>query len=66
MLAEIRTKLEEFGVSNFVVAFSDPDENLDKVSVFGSKYWRLGFAVDLEDETRRDLGDHPRGDSEPT
>ena len=55
LMDEIRDKLDKFGVCNYVIAFSDPDENMDKVSVFGSKYWRLGFGQDLVDETRRDL-----------
>lgn len=65
LLAEIREKLETFGVTNFVIAFSDPDDDMDKVGVFGSQYWRLGFAVDLEDETRRNLIPHQQEDSEP-
>lgn len=66
LLTEIREKLEAFGVSNFVVAFSDPDDNMEKVGVYGSLYWRLGFGQDLIDETRRCLAPNQGDDSEPT
>ncbi len=66
LLAEIRAKLEAFGAGNFVIAFSDPGDEMDKVSVFGSNYWRLGFGQDLVDETRHDLSKCYHDDSEPT
>lgn len=64
LLAEIRAKLEAFGVGNYVIAFSDPDADTDKVSVYGSNYWRLGFGQDLVDETRDDLSKRYLGDPE--
>ncbi len=44
--------LKEAGVSHFVIAFCDPDENSDFVSVYGSRYWRAGVGMDLMAEVK--------------
>jgi len=44
--------LNEHGVSQWVFAFSDPDDAVDVVGVQGSKLWRAGVGMDLIDDVK--------------
>lgn len=44
--------LNEHGVSQWVFAFSDPDDAVDVVAVQGSKLWRAGVGMDLIDDVK--------------
>ena len=49
---EFTDKLKEAGVSHFVVAYCDPDDNSDYLGVFGSTFWRSGLGRVLVDHAR--------------
>ena len=52
LMDQICSLLDEYGVNNFVVVFSDPDENSDRFQVRGSRFWRAGVGMDLVEEVK--------------
>lgn len=45
---EIRAKLMEHGISDYVLAVRDPDSDFDLMWFNGSQYWRIGVAEILK------------------
>ncbi len=52
LLKQVDKLLDEHGVSNWVFAFSDPDDAMDIMGVSGSKFWRAGVGMDLVADVR--------------
>lgn len=52
LMDKIAKLLDEHGVSQWIVVFSDPDSPFDRVEFKGSKYWRAGVGMDLVDEVK--------------
>ena len=53
LMKQLCEKLEEHGISDYVVVFSDPDSDQDRVQVLGSKFWRVGVGVELVEDFKR-------------
>lgn len=52
LLNDLVKMLKEHAVGDFVIAFRDPDSLCDVSQWRGSRFWRLGFAMDMADEAR--------------
>lgn len=49
---DIMAQLEAHGVSDYIFMFRDPDSNVDRIESAGSKFWRMGAALDMLECTK--------------
>jgi hypothetical protein len=52
LIDRIQKLIEDHGVRDYVVAFSDPDSEYDRFIAGGSRFWRCGVAMDLIEEVK--------------